>query len=284
MLQTGFGFMEIMVIAAALLMLFGPKGMSGLIKDLARVVARLKRYRDEFTKELMSISDEVQKETKIDNIFNEAYNESTNFGEEEYCKENKRDLRNKFRFIRDDLKKNNVNDFSNRIYSFIESQNRFINAKKVFCYISVKNEVSTKKIIEECLREKKQVYVPWCASETEIKIVEIKDIEKDLEPGKLGIPEPIEELRNEIVLASEMDLFIIPGVVFDTECNRIGQGRGYFDRFLSKIKSVKPIWALAFNCQISEKPFSPSVSEEDIKPDLIITESRRIRDISSSTS
>ena len=56
---------------------------------------------------------------------------------------------------------------------------------------------------------------------------EIKSM-KDLEPGYMGIPEPIE--KNPVNASA--GVMIMPGLVFDMELNRIGYGRGYYDRYI----------------------------------------------------
>jgi 5-formyltetrahydrofolate cyclo-ligase len=56
---------------------------------------------------------------------------------------------------------------------------------------------------------------------------------KDLEISKFNIPEPIKSLA-----ASEQtdfDLILVPGVAFDSKCNRIGYGKGFYDKLLKKI-------------------------------------------------
>ncbi|MFH1540881.1 MAG: 5-formyltetrahydrofolate cyclo-ligase [Elusimicrobiota bacterium] len=60
---------------------------------------------------------------------------------------------------------------------------------------------------------------------------------------------------------------IVPGVAYDEKCNRLGFGKGYFDRFL-KTKKVMKI-GLAHSFQIVKKI---SVSKNDIPMDFVITE------------
>ena len=66
---------------------------------------------------------------------------------------------------------------------------------------------------------------------------------------------------------TKIDLCIVPGSAFDRRLNRMGYGKGYYDRFLcnTHIKKV----ALAFGCQIVD---AVPVDEYDVKMDCIITE------------
>ena len=74
--------------------------------------------------------------------------------------------------------------------------------------------------------------------------------------------------------SSEIDLVIVPGVVFDVNMARYGRGLGYYDRFLSKLSGVKVI-ALAYDFQVSKKKLK--LDDWDIKMDYIITEKRVIQ-------
>ena len=74
--------------------------------------------------------------------------------------------------------------------------------------------------------------------------------------------------------SSDVDLVIVPGVVFDVKMARYGRGLGYYDRFLSKLSGVKVI-ALAYDFQVSKRELK--LDDWDIKMDYIITEKRVIQ-------
>ena len=74
--------------------------------------------------------------------------------------------------------------------------------------------------------------------------------------------------------SGDIDLVIVPGVVFDVNMARYGRGLGYYDRFLSKLSGVKVI-ALAYDFQVSKKELK--LDDWDIKMDYIITEKRVIQ-------
>jgi 5-formyltetrahydrofolate cyclo-ligase len=71
-----------------------------------------------------------------------------------------------------------------------------------------------------------------------------------------------------------MDLFVVPGVAFDDQGNRLGQGAGYYDRLLTGISERIPIVGLAFELQIVERV---PTNDHDIRVDWIITEKRLIK-------
>ena len=94
---------------------------------------------------------------------------------------------------------------------------------------------------------------------------------KDLRAGTLGILEPT---NTDLAIPKEGDLFIIPGLAFDKNKNRIGYGRGYYDKYFKEYKHVNFIKiALAFDYQIiREIP----VDEHDVKLDRIISPKKTI--------
>jgi len=100
----------------------------------------------------------------------------------------------------------------------------------------------------------------------------VKDFEKELALGDLGVYQPREEFYR-IVSPDELDLVIIPGVAFNKRGDRLGRGGGYYDRFLKQLRKQVPIVALAFEVQIVE---DIPLEESDMPVDFIITEQRII--------
>jgi 5-formyltetrahydrofolate cyclo-ligase len=78
-----------------------------------------------------------------------------------------------------------------------------------------------------------------------------KDFPKNLTIGPYDIRQPKEEFSHPISLA-DIDLVIVPGVAFDSKCNRLGRGKGYYDRFLKTLPKDTPSIGLAFDFQIVE--------------------------------
>ncbi|MDR3110536.1 MAG: 5-formyltetrahydrofolate cyclo-ligase [Planctomycetaceae bacterium] len=91
-------------------------------------------------------------------------------------------------------------------------------------------------------------------------------------------PYGIRELRNELatkperrVNVEQLALVIVPGLAFDKRCNRLGRGRGYYDRFLKTLPQTAKKIALAYDTQFID---SIPTNEYDIPVDYVITESR----------
>jgi 5-formyltetrahydrofolate cyclo-ligase len=98
-------------------------------------------------------------------------------------------------------------------------------------------------------------------------------VEKDLTVSSFGYPEPILE-KVSVIDIQEIDFIIIPGVAFDGMGNRVGFGKGYYDKYLSKIKRNIKKTAVAYEYQVLRNVPSES---HDIKMDYIVTEKRVIK-------
>ncbi len=148
----------------------------------------------------------------------------------------------------------------------------FINAKVVSFYASFRSEVGTLSMIKESLEMGKRVILPKVDKERHIlNLYEIKDI-NELSLGYMEIPEPsIADER--LVEGNDIGLFIVPGVVFDERCNRLGYGKGFYDKLLSEITNPF-LTALAYEEQLID--LIPS-ELHDVKVDMIVTDKRVIK-------
>lgn len=147
-------------------------------------------------------------------------------------------------------------------------QEFYKNASGILLYCHFDREVRTDLLIRDALDKGKRVCVPFNKWDTNTLIPSRIRSEKDIDNSK-KIPQPfvLEEFP-----AEEMDVAVIPGVVFDIYGNRIGMGRGFFDRFLEKCGDMVLKVSIAFDFQVSEErlPFDAW----DRKVDVIITEKR----------
>jgi len=193
--------------------------------------------------------------------------------------EKKRKLRQEFLKKRDSLSRGEIKSKSEKIEKKLFSLPEFQRAKTVMFYVSFRSEVETEKMIRNALKLKKKIVIPVVHGE-KIVVSEIKNLKKELIKRSFGIKEPKKEFRRR-VNQKEIDLVVVPGVVFDKRGGRLGYGKGYYDRFL-RSKSIRPrmsrshqcaLIGLAFDLQIARK--IPLV-KKDVKVDKIVTESRII--------
>lgn len=185
----------------------------------------------------------------------------------------KGELRKRILSIRNGLKPEEADHKSKIIMDKLISLDEYKNSKVVFVYMSFKNEVKTYDLIERMLSEHKRVVIPYTDTRnTEIIPSEIKSLKDDLVLNSFGYYEPVLEKVKQ-VNTEKLDLIIAPGVVFDESLNRVGFGKGYYDRILSKKRKDAKAIAVAYEFQVvDEVPTEP----HDIKMDMIITEERTI--------
>lgn len=124
----------------------------------------------------------------------------------------------------------------------------FMRSRSFMCYLSFGNEVPTDGIIAHALKEKKTVYAPRIHGR-ELELYELISLTEGLETGPFGIRQPGESSQR--WRGQRIDMAIVPGIVFDVKGNRIGFGKGYFDRFLAQpALSGVTLAGLAYRWQI----------------------------------
>ena len=143
-------------------------------------------------------------------------------------------------------------------------------AQTIAITISNCPEVDTTFIIEALWKMNKQVVVPKCSPvDRSMKFFGIESFAQT-ERAYKNILEPILELT-ELVEKKNIDLMIVPGVVFDRQGYRIGFGGGYYDRYLTDFEGKRI--SLAFDEQIIEAVPRES---HDLPVHILITETDRI--------
>ena len=176
---------------------------------------------------------------------------------------NKNQIRQQLLQIRKDIPQV-IRDVKNEeITRRLEELDVFKKAQHILFYYSFNNEVDTHFLIKKYL-DKKQLYLPQIQSET-FKAVPIKTPLK-LRTGKQGVMEPIDFDPNSS-FENEIDLVITPGVAFDKNGNRIGMGKGYYDRYFAINNSPVKV-ALAYEEQVLD---SVPKDTYDVAVDLIVT-------------
>ena len=136
-------------------------------------------------------------------------------------------------------------------------------------YLSKDGEVGTDNLLGRALELGKRVCVPVVDEKSEeLRISELPGPEVSFQLGAFGVREPKEEDLN-FVPPNQVDLVVAPGLAFDRRGGRIGYGKGYYDRLLSRLGSHVPRIALAFDFQVLD---AVPQDENDIRVNAIITE------------
>lgn len=168
-------------------------------------------------------------------------------------------LRKKYKEKRDNIKNKVTKD--NLIYQKVINNKDILSSKTLLIYISINSEVDTIKIINYFLNTK-NIAVPKII-DNDMFFCYVTNL-NELTSGKYNIPEPTNE---NIVTDFDNAICIVPGICYDKENYRIGYGKGYYDRFLSKNK-IKTIGLCYKKCMIEKI----DNDKYDYKIDEVITE------------
>ena len=140
----------------------------------------------------------------------------------------------------------------------------------ILTYVSTASEIDTQELIEFFLKNKKVVAAAKCEDEfgnmSFYKISSLLELKKSV----FGIFEPEFNEKNK-VLKFENSVCIVPALSFDIKRQRIGYGKGYYDRFLENYTGVKI--GLCYDEMIEEKI---PCDKYDIAVDMVVTQSKII--------
>lgn len=155
---------------------------------------------------------------------------------------------------------------SQKIVQRIAESPEFEKAHTIMSYRAMRGEVDLAELDRIAAQKDKKIVYPLCVNRTEMIALHPND-EAAWQKGVLGIREPMMERSTE-VMPEEIDLVLCPCTSFDENCNRLGMGAGYYDRFLPRCKNAA-ITAVAFEVQKS-----PNVMTEphDQKMEKIFTD------------
>ncbi len=168
-------------------------------------------------------------------------------------------LRKKYKEKRDNIKNKVTKD--NLIYQKVINNKDILSSKTLLIYISINSEVDTIKIINYFLNTK-NIAVPKII-DNNMYFCYVTNL-NELTSGKYNIPEPTNE---NIVTDFDNAICIVPGICYDKKNYRVGYGKGYYDRFLSKNK-IKTIGLCYKECMIEKI----DNDKYDYKIDEVITE------------
>lgn len=184
--------------------------------------------------------------------------------------ETKQLIRKRILEIRDRLKEDERMQKSGLIAERVLADSHYRDSKVILLYLDFSGEVLTAAIAKDAFREGKKVFCPKVFG-NEMDFYEIGSL-KETSPGRFGIREPdgsSECFGRERYCSCRNQIYMVmPGVAFDQNRNRVGYGRGYYDRFLSRYPDLYKA-ALCFSCQLTD---AVPAEENDIRPDILYTE------------
>ncbi len=179
-------------------------------------------------------------------------------------------IRRKLLERRQALSQAEYDEKSHAIVKRLREQPAFDKSETIHCYVSIneRKEVNTHFLIQALLDSKKKVVVPVTNFDDNTLSHYYLERFSDLKKNRWNVPEPT---SGRIAGPAEPDLVIVPMVGGDLDKNRLGYGKGFYDRFLKKAKGIK-IGLLFERCLVDRLP-----SESfDVPMDKLVTEGKVI--------
>ncbi|MCR5589083.1 MAG: 5-formyltetrahydrofolate cyclo-ligase [Bacteroidales bacterium] len=146
----------------------------------------------------------------------------------------------------------------------VEALPEFQRARVVLLYWSMADEVQTHAFVERWYKEK-TLLLP-CVDGDDLRLRQYTGPECMVAGEQFGIGEPSGEEWTDL---DAVELIVVPGVAFDRQNNRMGRGRGFYDRLLKSTPNAVKV-GVAYDFQILD---SIPVEPHDVKMDRVITES-----------
>ena len=152
-------------------------------------------------------------------------------------------------------------------------QTAYQQADTVMWYLHCRSEVRTLNFLIAALEGSKNCVIPYCTvdqkGQKKLGLWLLEDL-SELKPGTWGILEPPEPKWGEKEVSPEqLDLVMVPGVAFDHEGGRLGNGAGYYDRLLQEVRPDTELTAVCYESQICDKII---MEKHDVYMDTILTE------------
>lgn len=146
----------------------------------------------------------------------------------------KQELRKEIRNRKRQFSQDQLGELSLSAISKLRKHPKVMAAHTLLLYYSLPDEVNTHEWIDELVAEGKRVLLPVVVNDKDMVIREYTG-KHDLAEGSFHIMEPIGKLFPEEKYP-EIEVAIIPGMSFDDTGHRLGRGKGYYDRFLTKLR------------------------------------------------
>ena len=244
--MTSIGFIEILIILILVLCAFD-------FKQIAQIIRWFYQVKQKFHQTKYSIEQELQ-QILIEEPQQKPLNDKANF--------------RKWGFEQIKMVSQiNMKERVEKVITHLKEQEQYQTSTHIGAFYGKNDEIETILILQQILNDNKKLYLPYCQGQN-LFFAPIQNLYQDLATGNYNIKEPIKELQN--IKDQPLEMLLIPGVVFDLEGNRIGRGKGFYDRYLDEHSIFKT--GVCLDTQITTKklPFE----SHDQKIDLLITEQR----------
>ncbi|MFA7082633.1 MAG: 5-formyltetrahydrofolate cyclo-ligase [Bacteroidales bacterium] len=175
-------------------------------------------------------------------------------------REEKKKYRKQVKLAKEQYSFSQKKELSKLIFEKLEKEDYFINSKIVMAYWSMDDEVATREFVKKWYKEK-TILLP-CVEGDVLKIRVFSGMDSMIKGEAYSILEPIGEEFKDI---DKIDVVVVPGIAFDKENNRLGRGRGYYDKLLKAANAIKV--GVCFEFQFFERI---PTEEFDVKMNYVI--------------
>lgn len=173
----------------------------------------------------------------------------------------KGEIRRKIRSFKQMLLDSEKEAYAQSVFDLLEQTAAFALADRILMYHSLPDELSTHKFLSKW-KDRKRFFLPR-VNGVDLDILPYE--ESRLELGAFHIEEPT---GTNTVSADEIELIVVPGVAYDRRGNRLGRGKGFYDRLLASTKATKI--GIGYDFQIVDDiPTEP----HDVAMDIVISPS-----------
>lgn len=182
--------------------------------------------------------------------------------------ETKKEIRSRLLGIRNSISIEDKQMMDKRRFDKLKAMPQINMAKTVLCYASIKSEADTYMLMDYLWEKRIDVCLPRvCGDEMNFYRVHSKE---ELCSGYMKIPEPVSSC--ELYIPNGDEVIIVPGSGFDRKLFRMGYGKGFYDRFISRYPKMTSI-GIAYSCQVIDRL---PVDDWDCNLDYVVTESEII--------
>ena len=172
----------------------------------------------------------------------------------------KSDIRRKVKALRTMLSDMEKRSAAQEVFDRLEKTAAFLLADRILMYHSLPDELYTHEFLSKWAA-RKHFFLPR-VNGVDLEILPYE--ESRLELGSFHIEEPT---GNNTVDPSEIELVVVPAVAYDRKGNRLGRGKGFYDRLLKSTKATKI--GVGYEFQLyDELPTEP----HDVGMDMVITQ------------
>lgn len=147
-----------------------------------------------------------------------------------------------------------------KIATLLEQNEQLATAGCVALFVSMEDEISTANLLEK-LSQRTTVALPRITGDD----MQFFAYRGELKSGKFGIGEPATE---ELISPAEIDVMIIPARALTPQGERLGRGKGFYDKYLSHNDFRAYTIGIGYTCQLFD---SLPTEEHDHRVDLVVT-------------